>query len=57
MGNVTLLKNINPEIKHRFKVHCVEMGITMKEAIEMLMDLEVKEKILSKYGKVGRKAK
>ena len=57
MGNVTLLKNINPEIKHRFKVHCVEMGITMKEAIEMLMDLEVKEKILSKYGKVDRKAK
>ncbi len=44
---VIIIKDVPDEIRRRFKVHCAEMDITMKEAILRLMDLEVENNILS----------
>ncbi len=42
-----IIKNIDPAIGRRFKLHCVEIGITMREALLRLMDLEVEQRLLS----------
>ncbi len=43
---VIIIKDVPEEIRRRFKVHCAEMGISMKEAILRLMDLEVEDRVL-----------
>lgn len=44
--NTIIIKDVNQEVKRRFKVHCAEMNISMKEGILRLMDLEVEQRIL-----------
>ena len=41
-----IIKNVPVSIRQRFKVHCAEMDISMKDAILRLMDLEVEKRIL-----------
>lgn len=41
-----MIKDVPDEVRRRFKVHCAQMGISMKEAILRLMDLEVEQRIL-----------
>jgi len=41
-----IIKDVPDEIRRRFKVHCAEMDISMKDAILRLMDLEVEKRIL-----------
>ena len=42
-----LLKDVPPETGRRFKLHCVEINISMKEGLLRLMDLEVEQRLLS----------
>lgn len=44
--NTIIIKDVDQEIKRRFKVHCAELGISMKEGFLRLMDLEVEQRIL-----------
>lgn len=50
-----LIKNVPDEIRIRFKTHCAEMDISMKEAILRLMDIEVENNIL--YSPIDSKSK
>ena len=45
MGTI-IIKDVDEDIKRRFKVHCAEMDISMKDGILRLMDLEVEKRIL-----------
>ena len=45
MGTI-IIKDVDEDIKRRFKVHCAEMDISMKDGILRLMDLEVEQRIM-----------
>ena len=45
MGTI-IIKDVPEDIKRRFKVHCAEMDISMKDGILRLMDLEVEQRIM-----------
>lgn len=52
-----LIKDVPDDIRIRFKTHCAEMDISMKEGILRLMDLEVEQRILSSQINVEKEGK
>jgi len=42
-----LLKNVDPEMKRRFKVHCAEVDITMKEGIIRLIEMDLENRLIA----------
>lgn len=41
-----IIERVPDEVRRQFKIHCAEMGISMREAIIRLMGLEAEKRIL-----------
>lgn len=42
-----IVKGVPADVKRAFKIHCMEMGITMKEGILRLMQMDVEGRLLA----------